>query len=160
MIISQCQRGTVNALYAVGRQVKQLGIMTGLDMTLECAIAKLSYLLGKGYSREELVIKIDQSLRGELTPLIPTHFDHSQDTFIKGIADVINKSTEHEALRHAVFPTIMCYAADFGYVNVLQEIKKHGAKLENGDYEGRTPLHIAARKGHCDVVQYLIKEGI
>ena len=47
VVISQCQKGTVNALYAVGRQVKELGIMTGLDMTLECAVAKLSYLLGK-----------------------------------------------------------------------------------------------------------------
>jgi len=47
IIISQCAKGTVNALYSIGKQVKDLGIGTGLDMTLECAVAKLSYLLGK-----------------------------------------------------------------------------------------------------------------
>lgn len=47
VITSQCGKGTVNTLYAIGRQVKELGIVSGLDMTLECAVAKLSYLLGK-----------------------------------------------------------------------------------------------------------------
>jgi len=47
VIISQCSRGTVNDLYSIGRQIKELGVVSGLDMTLECTVAKLSYLLGK-----------------------------------------------------------------------------------------------------------------
>ncbi len=36
-------------------------------MTTEAALAKLSYLIGKGYSKEEIKQKISMNLRGELT---------------------------------------------------------------------------------------------
>jgi len=100
-----------------------------------------------------------KDLRAELTEILPPSFQGHQDTFIKSISDAINMSTEHEALKDALFPTIMCYAADFGYISVLQEVKKFGADLKSGDYEGRTPLHIAAKKGHTEVVTFLINEG-
>ena len=100
-----------------------------------------------------------KDLRAELTEVLPPNFQGHQDTFIKAISDAINMSTEHEALKDALFPTIMCYAADFGYISVLQEVKKFGADLKSGDYEGRTPLHIAAKKGHVEVVKFLIAEG-
>jgi len=114
----------------------------------------------KGLKREEIIDQMQSDLRGELTPLIPPSFHDHEHTFIKAISDALATSTEHEALKHAVFPTIMCYAADFGYINILQELKTNGASLEVGDYEGRTPLHIAARKGHIEVINHLIQEGI
>lgn len=33
-------------MYAIGKQLMDLGIISGLDMTIECSVAKLSYLLG------------------------------------------------------------------------------------------------------------------
>ena len=35
------------------------------DMTLECLFAKLSYLIGKGYSQERIKLLFNSSLRGE-----------------------------------------------------------------------------------------------
>mmetsp|Transcript_20073 Transcript_20073/g.17172 ORF Transcript_20073/g.17172 Transcript_20073/m.17172 type:complete len:82 (-) Transcript_20073:475-720(-) len=67
-------------------------------------------------------------------------------------------STEYDGLKEALYPTIMCYASDLGYTSVLEEMKKIGAKLDSGDYEGRTSLHIAAKKGKIEVVKYLIAE--
>lgn len=98
-------------------------------------------------------------MRGELTELHPPNFHVSQDTFIKAISDALTIGTEYEPLKNAIFPTIMCYAADFEYISVLKEVKKFGGNLESGDYEGRTPLHIAARKGHINLIKYLIQEG-
>lgn len=103
---------------------------------------------------------MNKDLRAELTEILPPDFQGHQDTFIRAISDAINMSSEHEALKEALFPTIMCYAADFGYISVLQEVKKFGTDLKSGDYEGRTPLHIAAKKGNVEVIQYLISEGI
>jgi len=94
-----------------------------------------------------------------LTELHPPNFHGAQDNFIKAISDALTISTEYEPLKNAVFPTIMCYAADFGYKSILKEVKKFGGNLESGDYEGRTPLHIAARKGHIKLIKYLIGEG-
>jgi len=116
-------------------------------------------LIYKGLSQKEIVAEVQNDLRGELTEIVPPNFHVSQDTFIKAISDALNISTEYEPLKNAVFPTIMCYAADFGYMSVLKEVKKFGGSLESGDYEGRTPLHIAARKGHVNLIRYLIEEG-
>lgn len=36
----------------------------------------------------------------------------------------------------------------------------NGADLDKADYDGRTPLHLAASEGRKDVVKYLITFGI
>ena len=69
VILTQCHRGTVNDLYEAGRALTDLGAVLGQDMTLECCYAKLSYLLGKGYSTEKIKTLLVSSMRGELTDI-------------------------------------------------------------------------------------------
>ena len=35
-----------------------------------------------------------------------------------------------------------------------------GISLDQGDYDKRTPLHLAASSGHLDIVKFLIKTGV
>jgi 60kDa lysophospholipase len=53
VIMTQCREGGVNDLYETGRALVELGAVLAYDMTLECVLAKLAYLLGKGYSDEK-----------------------------------------------------------------------------------------------------------
>ncbi len=125
----------------------ELGIISGLDMTVECAVTKLSFLIGNKFSGEDITKYMMTDMRGEVTDIIKPTFHGHQDNFIKAISDTMKMSTEYDGLKEALYPTIMGYAADLGYISVLEEMKKIGANFEIGDYEGRTPLHIAAKKG-------------
>ena len=44
---TQCSRGSVLPIYAVGRELQEVGVVAGHDMTVEAALMKLSYILGK-----------------------------------------------------------------------------------------------------------------
>ena len=66
--ITQCQGGAVAMhLYETGKQLQEIGVVCGYDMTTEAAVTKLMWLLGEGLSGEALAAKMEQSLRGELT---------------------------------------------------------------------------------------------
>mmetsp|Transcript_32608 Transcript_32608/g.29464 ORF Transcript_32608/g.29464 Transcript_32608/m.29464 type:complete len:111 (-) Transcript_32608:884-1216(-) len=54
VVRTQCLKGGVNALYAVGKQLLDLGVISAADMTSEACVTKIGYLLGKGYSTEEI----------------------------------------------------------------------------------------------------------
>lgn len=67
-VCSQCPQGTVHlGAYKTSSHLKQAGAVSGFDMTTESAVAKLYYLFSKGYSKEEIKIKMEENLRGELT---------------------------------------------------------------------------------------------
>lgn len=66
--ITQCQKGKVNmSLYKNGRVLKDLGVISGSDITSEAALAKLMYLKEKKLSLPELKKQFETALRGELT---------------------------------------------------------------------------------------------
>ena len=46
-IKTQCHTGSVNDVYETGRMLTKVGCVLTYDMTVECIIAKLMYLLGK-----------------------------------------------------------------------------------------------------------------
>ncbi|VDB96744.1 unnamed protein product [Peniophora sp. CBMAI 1063] len=66
--ISQCAKGAVSSAYATGQSLINAGVVPGGDMTPECALAKLSYLLSKPeLSVLEVRTLMGTPLRGELS---------------------------------------------------------------------------------------------
>lgn len=65
--ISQCSGGMVTqGRYETSRELQQIGVIGGADMTTEAAVTKLMILLGQ-FGPEETRIRVAQSLAGELT---------------------------------------------------------------------------------------------
>ncbi len=66
--ISQCAAGTVEmARYDTGYQLKNAGVISGFDSTVECAVAKLMCLQGKYQDPEVVRIMMNQNICGEIT---------------------------------------------------------------------------------------------
>jgi len=66
--VTQCKGGAVDmGKYETSVKLNEIGVVGGYDITTESAIAKMMYLLGKGYDGEELRKFLQLSLRGELT---------------------------------------------------------------------------------------------
>ncbi|KAJ2922997.1 hypothetical protein H1R20_g14095, partial [Candolleomyces eurysporus] len=87
--ITQCMKGAVSDDYETGRTLLQAGVVPGIDMTPECALTKLAYLLGKPeLSIKEVRDLMGTPLRGELTRVsaapggnldrVPENMDHIQ----------------------------------------------------------------------------------
>ncbi|MGV8878982.1 MAG: asparaginase [Sphingobacteriaceae bacterium] len=66
--ISQCKVGTVElGRYETSRQLKEMGVANGYDMTFEAAITKTMHILGQENDAKGIVHMLEQDLRGELT---------------------------------------------------------------------------------------------
>ncbi|GAA6183207.1 asparaginase [Aliiglaciecola sp. NS0011-25] len=65
---TQCFSGKVNMSgYANGHVLREVGVVSGHDMTPEAALAKLHYLLSKELPVEEIKRQLITNLRGELS---------------------------------------------------------------------------------------------
>ncbi|XP_007023146.2 PREDICTED: potassium channel SKOR [Theobroma cacao] len=51
-------------------------------------------------------------------------------------------------------------AAYHGDLHQLKSLIRAGADPDKTDYDGRSPLHLAASKGHDDITKYLIQHGV
>ncbi|QIR14539.1 asparaginase [Shewanella aestuarii] len=66
--LTQCFQGKVNmGGYATGNALAKAGVISGVDMTIEAALAKLHYLLSIDLSPAEVKQKMQQDLVGELS---------------------------------------------------------------------------------------------
>ncbi|KAI8845244.1 asparaginase-domain-containing protein [Chytriomyces cf. hyalinus JEL632] len=187
---SQCLRGLVTDLYATGKALAAIGIVPGSDMTPECALTKLSYLLGKGLPAEECRELMRSNLRGELTVKSKQmRFTHSYKTQtlmetmmpllsvgavtanaavnaglsalrVTSPADADLETTGNSGVDKVLIPTVLCHAARNGDVETINDVaKQYGPLVSIGDYDGRTPLHIAASENHYNAVEALLLHG-
>ncbi|MCD8740755.1 asparaginase [Mucilaginibacter roseus] len=66
--ISQCKVGTVElGRYETSKQLKDIGVTNGYDMTFEAAVTKMMYLLGQSNNPLQVKEWLETDLRGELT---------------------------------------------------------------------------------------------
>jgi L-asparaginase len=66
--ISQCKGGSVQlGVYETSRELKEMGVVSGFDMTFEATITKLMYLMGQELSVIEIKNLMEVSIAGELT---------------------------------------------------------------------------------------------
>lgn len=171
--ITQCKRGYVSDMYATGKALADIGIVPGGDMTAVCALTKLSYLLGKGRSPEDVRKLIAVNLRGELTilpylkpfeqpPAAHKTFVHSN--FIHNVINVLGAETDEERqlIQNALLPHLICATAGLNDLSGYEKLSHSSSQAElinATDFDGRTALHIAAASGHLQMAERLIKAG-
>jgi len=66
--VSQCSGGSVEqGKYETSIHLKEIGVISGDDITTEAALTKLMFLFGQGYSLKEIKKLFQTDLRGEMT---------------------------------------------------------------------------------------------
>jgi hypothetical protein len=98
-------------LYEAGRVLTDMGAVLGQDMTVECVYAKLSYLLGKGYSIMKIKKMMMTSMKGELTDIKKQEetFNLKNSQMVRAIAKVLKAegSDDYKMISQTIEPVLI-----------------------------------------------------
>lgn len=159
IIINVSQSRKNSGFNAEDEPLETFGILSAVDMTVECCLAKLSYLLGKGYSNQEVKALFKENLRGEMTIFQPELSLHS-NKFVNALLTIMNENKKNEEnynLASTLLPTIINELVEKNNYSLLVKLKKI-IKLTNFKHFGRkNPLHYAAINGNLQMAKFLLK---
>jgi len=157
--VSQCRKGLSTNTYECGGLLDSVGVIFAGDMTVECALAKLSYLLGKNYEIPKIKTLFQENMRGEVTVAHKENFSFHSDMFIDALLQMIGsekKSEESLIIANTLFPTVINELVEKGNIKMLKKLRKTIKTIHFRDYTKRNPLHVAAINGHYDITKFLL----
>ncbi|XP_069346720.1 60 kDa lysophospholipase isoform X5 [Eulemur rufifrons] len=153
---THCLQGTVTSGYATGMAMAGAGIISGLDMTSEAALAKLSYVLGQpGLSLEDRKEEAD-AVRDALTPSLACAAAHAGDLESLQVLAALGSDLSLEDFRGQ---TPLHTAAQGGHARVVSMLLQRGVDVNARDKDGLSPLLLAIRGRHQGVIGLLRAAG-
>lgn len=108
----------MNDLYETGRALVNMGAVLGNDMTIECCLAKLSYLFGKKYSTSKVKKMMMQNLRGELNDIRKQQnkFSLENSDLVQAVAKTlgVNDNEDVKQISNTLMPLLSNSVASIG----------------------------------------------
>lgn len=163
--VSQCRKGITFSDYEVGKQLEKIGLIYAFDMTVECSLCKLIYLLSKGYSKIEIKTLFEKNLRGELTERKKEYFSFFSNNLINSIRQLFIKDVDSidQIAINSFLPSFVCDLVSNNKIDLLKNMKftllnenKNINEFFNHS-NSKFPLHIACERGNLEMVNLLLE---